>query len=82
MLVLATYPSSHAALGAEKALLAEGLAVELIPVPRQIRSNCGFCLLVETAGREATLRGSGAEALWRALDPEPGTHRRRYEPYP
>lgn len=82
MTILATYPSSHAALRAEKRLKAGGLAVELIPVPRQIRSSCGFCLLVDLAEPDERVMDSGPESLWRALDPEPGTPRRRYEPYP
>lgn len=82
MLLLATYPSSNSALRAENRLKAAGLAVDLIPVPRQIRSSCGFCLLVDPAGNEEPLRASGPEGLWRVLDPEPGSPRRRYEPYP
>ena len=62
--LIATFPSSHAALLAEQALKGAGLGVELIPVPRQIHSDCGFCLL---AGEEAepTLRACGARELWR-----------------
>ncbi|BDU74921.1 DUF3343 domain-containing protein [Mesoterricola silvestris] len=82
MLLLATYPSTHAALRAEQRLKAAGFAVDLIPVPRQIRSSCGFCLLVETAGTEGPVRDSGPEGLWTVLDPLPGNPRRRYEPHP
>jgi len=82
MLVLATYPSSHAVLRAEKRLKAEGVQVELIPVPRQIRSTCGFCLLLTLEGHEDQIHGSGADALWRVLEPAPGTLRRHYEPCP
>ena len=82
MLLLATYPSSHAALRAEKRLRREGLAVELIPVPRQIHSTCGFCLLVEAADPVEPIRASGAQGLWLSLEPLVGTNRRRYEPYP
>jgi hypothetical protein len=81
VLLLATYPSSHAALSAEKRLKGGGLQVELIPVPRQIRSSCGFCLLAEVED-PAPLRATGLESLWLAFEPEPGTLRRRYEPYP
>lgn len=82
MLLLATYASSHRALRAESALRAAGLAVELIPVPRQVRSTCGFCLLAEVEDQGALLRESGAEGLWRALERTPGQFRRNYEPYP
>ena len=81
MLLLATYPSSHAALKAEQQLKATGLSVELIPVPRAVRSTCGFCLLVEVQDEGISLRKSGAEALWRVSEPPPGQHRRSYEPH-
>ena len=82
MLVLATYPSSQAALRAEARFKAAALDLELIPVPRQIRSTCGFCLLVNLEGHEELVQASAPDGLWRVLDPAPGTHRRRYEPYP
>lgn len=78
MLLLATFPSSHAALRAEQRLKHEGLTVELIPVPRQIRSSCGFCLLCSI---EDPVPDLGAEGLWQVLDAELGPSRRRYEPY-
>lgn len=81
MLLLATYASSQGALQAERMLKAAGLQVELIPVPRQVRSSCGFGLLAEVQGDGDLLRESGAEGLWRAHEPEPGQHRRTYEPY-
>jgi hypothetical protein len=81
-MILATYPSSHAALDAERSLKAAGFSVDLIPVPRQVHSRCGFCLLLDMAGDEAALGTTGPDQVWRALDPAPGTHRRRYEPYP
>ena len=80
MLLLATYPSSHAALAAEKLCKAAGIPVELIPVPRQIHSACGFCLLVEDA--EGTGLPGTPESLWRVLEPAPGTVKKRYEPWP
>lgn len=80
MRLLATYASSHEVLRAEQALRAEGFAVELIPVPRQVRSSCGFGLLVEVA-EVGVLQQTRAEGLWRVNEPEPGTWRRTYEPY-
>jgi hypothetical protein len=82
LLLLATYPSSHAVLKAEKRLYAAGLRVELIPVPRQIRSSCGFCLLCDIEGHLELLQESGVEGLWRVLGTEHGHSGRRYEPYP
>jgi hypothetical protein len=67
--IVATFPSTQAALGAERTLLGAGLPVELIPVPSQIRGDCGFCLLVRGAGQPPEglepLRACGALELWR-----------------
>lgn len=81
MLLLATYASSQEALQAERMLKAAGLQLELIPVPRQVKSSCGFGLLAEVQDGGGLLRASGAEGLWRAHEPAPGQHRRTYEPY-
>ena len=81
MLLLATYASSHAALQAEQTLKAEGVAVELIPVPRQVQSLCGFGLLAEVPDG-ALFQKSGAENLWQVREPEAGHWRRTYELYP
>lgn len=80
MLLLATYASSHAALRAEQTLKAEGVAVELIPVPRQVQSLCGFGLLAEVPDG-ALFQKSGSENLWQVREPEAGHWRRTYEPY-
>ena len=81
MLLLATYASSHEALKAEQNLKAAGLQVELIPVPRQVRSSCGFCLLVDVQDHGHILQESGAKGLWRVKEPEPGHDWRNYEPH-
>ena len=80
MLQLATYASSHAALRAEKALKPAGISVELIPVPRQVLSLCGFGLLAEVPDG-VLLEESGAENLWQVREPQAGQWRRTYEPY-
>ena len=80
MLLLATSASSHAALRAEKALKAAGISVELIPVPRQVLSLCGFGLLAEVPDG-VLLEESGAENLWQVREPQAGQWRRTYEPY-
>jgi hypothetical protein len=41
---VALFHSVQGALGAEKLLLAAGMAHKLIPVPRHLSSDCGFCL--------------------------------------
>jgi hypothetical protein len=38
------FNTSSAALRAEKKLIADGLAIKLIPTPRELSSNCGIAL--------------------------------------
>lgn len=47
--LLLVYPSIHYVLKAEKVLQHEGLPCELIPMPRELRSDCGMALLCHTA---------------------------------
>ncbi len=49
-------PSAQHVVRAETRLNAAGIACKLVPVPRQISSDCGVCLSVATADREAALR--------------------------
>jgi hypothetical protein len=61
---LAAFRSSEGAIGAERAFRASpaalrGLREELIPLPRDISSDCGFCLLL---GLEAGLPGAESAA--------------------
>ena len=92
MMLIATFPSSQAALQAEREL-AGTVLVELIPVPRKVHSNCGFCLLVGPVepGEESfeasisAIQSKGAESLWRIVELVSQTSKRkekRYEPYP
>jgi hypothetical protein len=89
MELLVTFASSHAALGAERNLLQDGLKVELIPVPRQIRSDCGFCLLAdggatgtpEADRRLQTLRDCGATGLWRIHETQNDPASRKVKTY-
>ena len=86
MQFIVTFASSHQALAAERQFLGAGLPVELIPVPRQIRSDCGFCLLVQGAeGACERLRACGAQELWRVTATQAGPSSRKvysYERYP
>jgi hypothetical protein len=55
------FESTSAALKAEKAAVKAGFKIKLIPVPRHLSSDCGFCLRFEweDLGRiEDLLRGS------------------------
>ena len=60
---LATFRSSEEAIGAERAFriseaASSGLREELIPLPRGISSDCGFCLLLSL--REGGIGGACA----------------------
>ena len=41
-------PSTNHALRAEKVMINAGLQCKLMPVPRDIRSDCGLCLRIES----------------------------------
>ncbi len=47
-----TFNATHYALKAEKVTKKEGLAVKLIPVPRQFSSNCGLALNFDCADKD------------------------------
>ena len=51
--VFLVYSTSHA-LRAEKVLEEVGIDCKLIPVPRQLSSDCGVCVRVRTVDRAAT----------------------------
>ncbi len=80
------------AIKAERALKALGITVELIPVPRQISSACGFCLSIGSVAiaRQGmrTIRdqtGQGRESLWSVTEhrlPTGNRKERRYERIP
>ncbi|HWI63706.1 MAG TPA: DUF3343 domain-containing protein [Symbiobacteriaceae bacterium] len=46
------FHTSSAAMKAEKALTRAGLAVKLVPTPRQYSSDCGFALRFDWAQRD------------------------------
>jgi len=62
--VIATFRTSHDALRAERSLRSRGIEVELIPVPREIAGDCGFCLLFPTGEIRVEEAGLGAEGVW------------------
>jgi hypothetical protein len=51
------------ALQAEKRLKAEGVAVKLIPVPRQLSSDCGVCLRFERQDEPGVKRALEEERI-------------------
>jgi hypothetical protein len=61
---VALFHTTTSALRAEKVLLKEGLAVKLIPTPRELSSDCGIALRFEWDDRgqvEAGLSRAGVE---------------------
>lgn len=69
-----TFPSTHAALRAEKRLKEKGFCGELVPVPREISASCGLAWLgareaVEEAQAELAAEGVEVEGL-KVLSPE------------
>ncbi len=61
-------PSANHAVQGERSLLVAGVACRLIPVPRDISSQCGVCLCVaygegESAGRILRAAGVAVEAV-------------------
>lgn len=52
--VLIFHTSNHA-FRAEKVLKQAGIACKLVPVPRQLSSECGVCLRLETSQVETCL---------------------------
>jgi hypothetical protein len=61
--VVLVYSTSHA-LRLEKALKAESIESRLVPVPRQLSSDCGVCVRVARSERErvsAVLKAIGMD---------------------
>jgi hypothetical protein len=52
--VFLVYSTSYA-LRAERVLQEAGIACKLIPVPRQLSSDCGVCVRIERAAQETAL---------------------------
>lgn len=53
--VILVYSTSYA-LRTEKVLGKAGISCKLIPVPRHLSSDCGVCVRIKRANREAALR--------------------------
>jgi len=65
--LILTFHSVHAAIRAERMLKARGLSPGLIPVPREIASDCGFCLLLEAGMDGAVDPALECEAVWKRV---------------
>jgi len=53
--VILAHSTSHA-IRAEKILYRAGISCKLIPVPRHLSSDCGVCVRVARANRDAALQ--------------------------
>jgi soluble P-type ATPase len=53
-IVILVYSTSYA-LRVEKVLAKAGISCKLIPVPRQLSSDCGVCVRIARADRETAL---------------------------
>jgi hypothetical protein len=60
--VILVYSTSYA-LRAEKELERAGIQTKLIPVPRQLGSNCGVCLRISRVDRPAAEEVLGAAGV-------------------
>lgn len=52
---LLLFPTIHHVLAAERALKAGGVAPDLVPVPKEISSDCGMAIAVAAADRPRAL---------------------------
>ena len=58
------FPSVGHALKGEKILKDGGIACKLIPVPRQISTDCGVCLRIEAGLRDAAAEALRGKVAW------------------
>ena len=81
--LIVTFPSTHAALSAEKKLKDEGVVgVEFIPVPREISSNCGVCLKINKQEKlSELLKEITCEALWLLTEKQTKESKRKIREY-
>jgi len=86
--LIITFRGSHAALRAAREFKARDYAVELVPVPRGISSECGFCLRApegDTTGERAAALSLASclmcDGVWaeRETKTAEGREERRYE---
>jgi Putative Se/S carrier protein-like len=55
MKIIFLFPSVHRVLQAEKLLKGKGIDVDLIPVPREIHSDCGIAMELSSESEERAL---------------------------
>jgi hypothetical protein len=57
------FHSTHHALWAEKVLLDAGFTAKLVSVPRELSSDCGYCVRVDAAAVGAVQEVLGVEGV-------------------
>jgi len=70
----ALFFSTHHALWAEQVLAEANITAKVVPVPRHLSSDCGYCVRLDAAHAsraEALLRGAGVELDRMVRDPSP-----------
>lgn len=84
--IILTFPTTRVLLAAERALGEEGWAIEVIPVPVGIASDCGFCVRRRARsiddGFLSRAEGLGCEGIWKEItlaDTDIGRGEKRYE---
>lgn len=80
---LVTFRSVHDAMAAERILRSRGIFLEMIPVPRAISSECGFCILIDPSSMALgdALGGIEPEAIYRVVETEAAGRARREKRY-
>jgi hypothetical protein len=61
--VIAVFESTRTAINAEKLCMMNAVSCQVIPVPRDISSDCGIALEVDEGDREAVEKIFGQEKL-------------------
>jgi hypothetical protein len=65
------FPSVSHVLKAEKILIRAAIPYKVIPVPRQISSDCGVCLRVAATHQEAVTQALAGQVGWNQAVPLP-----------
>ena len=65
---LLVFRSIHHVLAAESALKAAGLAIDLIPVPKEINPNCGMAITIDPADRARAMGVVREEGLVEVIE--------------
>lgn len=65
---IATFHTHLSALLSARALQAQGVEAKLAPVPRQLSSSCGTCVIYEADGPLSQLLNHDVEGIYQAAE--------------